>query len=233
MTSLSSVHAAADKFTALRLDIFIANAGIMAGPPGLTQDGYEVQFGVNHLGNTTLLLRLLPVMEQTANLPGADVRYVSLTSLGYKMHPAAGVALDTIRTTQESFIMGAYGRYGQSKLANILTTREVAKRYKGKITAIAVHPGVVKTELVTKLGFVQKAMVYLTNPRGLISPREGCFNTLWAATSDELKHVLADGKTVLVEPVGKPSSGVARCWDDELAAKLWSWTEQVVQESRK
>lgn len=227
LTDLASVHAAADSFTSSRLDIFIANAGIMAGPPGLTKDGYEVQFGINHIGNTALLMRLLPIMEKTTELPDTDVRFVSLTSLGYKMHPSAGIEFNTLKSTQEHMLLGAYGRYGQSKLANVLTAREVRRRYP-KIASVAIHPGVVKTELVTKLGFVQKAMVYVTNPGGLMSPRQGCYNTLWAATSDEMRTKMEKGNVAVFEPVGKATCGTAKCWDNELAQKLWDWTEKEV-----
>ncbi|TQV98373.1 oxidoreductase, short-chain dehydrogenase/reductase family [Cordyceps javanica] len=227
MTSLESIRQAAEAFDAPRLDVFIANAGVMATAPGLTRDGYEHQFGVNHVGNTALLLRLLPVMRATARRPGADVRFVSLTSLGYRAHPPAGVDLATVRTTQEGFAMGTWARYGQSKLANILAAREVARRCP-ELTSVCVHPGVIKTQLVTELGFWQKMLVYVTNPGGLMTPRQGCYNTLWAATAPDVGEALAAGRVAFFEPVRTPNAGDAKCWDEELARAVWDWTENEV-----
>ncbi|KAJ6780367.1 hypothetical protein PWT90_03575 [Aphanocladium album] len=227
MTSLESIRQAAAAFSSPRLDVFIANAGVMATAPGLTADGYENQFGVNHVGNTALLLRLLPVLRATARLPGADVRFVSLTSLGYRAHPPGGIEFDTLRTTQEDFVMGTWARYGQAKLASILVVREMARRFPD-ITSVCVHPGVVKTQLVTELAFWQKMLVYVTNPAGLMTPRQGCYNTVWAATGQDVKETLANSKVAFFEPVKKVNGGDAKCWDDELAKKLWEWTENEV-----
>lgn len=227
MTSLDSIRQAAEAFSSPRLDVFVANAGVMATDPGLTQDGYENQFGINHIGNTALLLRLLPVMQATAKMPGADVRFLALTSLGYRMHPPAGVEFATLRTTQEEFAMGTWSRYGQAKLANILTVREMARRFP-EMTSVCVHPGVVKTGLVTELGFWHKMLVYVTNPTGLVSPRQGCFNTVWAATGKDVKERLGKEKVAFFEPVGKANEGDAKCWDEELAKTLWEWTENEV-----
>ncbi|EJP71034.1 oxidoreductase, short-chain dehydrogenase/reductase family [Beauveria bassiana ARSEF 2860] len=236
MASLASIRQAAASFTSPRLDVFIANAGVMATPPGLTQDGYEYQFGVNHVGNMALLLRLLPVMRATAaaqasssgdSSSSADVRFVALTSLGYRAHPPAGVELASVRTTQEGFSMGTWARYGQSKLANILTARELARRCP-EITCVCVHPGVVKTGLVTELGYWEKMLVYVTNPDGLMTPRQGCYNTVWAATGRGVREAVAEGKVAFFEPVRTPNEGDAKCWDDELAKELWEWTEREV-----
>jgi NAD(P)-dependent dehydrogenase (short-subunit alcohol dehydrogenase family) len=258
MADLASVRAAADTFLSqqTRLDILIANAGVMALPPGLTSDGYEIQFGINHLANTALLLHLLPLLSQTADSSNgadedadadADVRFVALTSPGYKAHSASGIDFDSLRTTQEGLQpMGTWTRYAQSKLANILTAHELGRRFP-KITSVAVHPGVVKTGLVTELGFWQRLLVYVTNPGGMISARQGCFNTLWAATGRDVRERMAGskekrcavtglvcakagGRAALFEPVGVPNVGDDMCWDEELARKLWEWTEKQVGE---
>ncbi|OAA81948.1 NAD(P)-binding domain protein [Akanthomyces lecanii RCEF 1005] len=231
MASLDSIRQAASAFSSPRLDIFIANAGVMATAPGLTQDGFEHQFGVNHVGNAALLLRLLPVLRRTArDVPGADVRFVALTSLGFRAHPPAGIDFATLRTTQEDeagFAMGTWTRYGQSKLANVLLAREVGRRFP-ELTSVCVHPGVVKTQLVAELGFWEKMLVYVTNPGGLMTPRQGCYNTVWAATGEDVREAVAKGDAAFFEPVKKPNAGNAKCWDEELARKLWEWTEEAV-----
>lgn len=225
--SLASIRAAAERFADARLDVFIANAGVMAVDAGLTADGYEVQFGTNHVGNAALLLRLLPVMRRTAAQPGADVRFVALTSLGYRGHPGEGIRFATLRTPQEDMPLGTWGRYGQSKLANVAFAMELARR-EPAITSVAVHPGVVRTELVTELGFWKRALVYVTNPLGLMTPEQGGCNTAWAAAAPGVRAEVAKGKAALFEPVGKAHAGDAACWDEKLAKELWEWTEKEV-----
>lgn len=221
--SLASVRQAAAAFGSGRLDVLVANAGVMATGPGLTADGYEHQFGVNHVGNTALLLRLLPSLRATRG-----ARFVAVTSLAYAAHPPAGVDLATVRTTQAGrFAAGTWARYGQSKLAGILTARELARRCPA-VTSVCVHPGVVKTGLVTGLGFWERMLVYVTNPGGLMTARQGCYNTVWAATGTDVAEAAAMDGVAFFEPVRVPNAGDARCWDDELARELWEWTEREV-----
>ncbi|TQN65451.1 putative oxidoreductase, partial [Colletotrichum shisoi] len=180
LASLASVKAAvAATFAHDRLDILVNNAGIMAGPAGLS-----VYFVTNHLGHAMLVRALLPVLQRTAALPGSDVRVVTLTSLGYQGHPADGIPFSTLRTTQAGppFI-GQWVRYG--KLANILLTRELARRHPS-ITAVAVHPGVVGTGLVANLGLLNRLFVHATNGiagASMLTPERGCWNQAWAAAA--------------------------------------------------
>jgi len=113
LASLRSVRdAVAKTFTHDRLDVLMCNAGIMAAPPGLSADGYEVQFATNHLGHAMVVRQLLPVLLRTARQPGSDVRLLSLTSEGWASHPRPqGVVFDKLRTTQEGFL-GSWVRYG-------------------------------------------------------------------------------------------------------------------------
>jgi len=89
----------------------MCNAGIMASPPALSKDGYEIQFATNHLGHAMLIQELLPLMLTTAKSPSSDVRIVCLTSDGWKGHPANGVSFSTIKTTQDG-AFGGWIRYG-------------------------------------------------------------------------------------------------------------------------
>ncbi|KAK1245936.1 hypothetical protein MKX07_005005 [Trichoderma sp. CBMAI-0711] len=238
LASLESVRQAAEThFKHDRLDIFIANAGILAVPPGLTKDGYEIQFGTNHLGNAALLLRLLPVMLRTARdlVPDAeekdDVRFVAVTSLGYFTHPVNGIDFAGLKTKQENLLLGKWARYGQSKLANVLFTRELGKKFP-QITSVAVHPGVVKTEMITRLGLVDRVLTWGMSPLGMLTPREGAYNTLWAATAADVRGKMRKGEeggeVALFEPVGRPHAGSAKCRSDELAGRLWEWTVEEV-----
>jgi NAD(P)-dependent dehydrogenase (short-subunit alcohol dehydrogenase family) len=225
LASLSSVKAGADAFLAQsdRLDILICNAGIMAVPKGLTKDGYEIQFGTNHMGHALFIKKFLPLLLASAATPNGDARIVILTSLGFQLHPTpAGILFDTLKTPQDLGMAGTWKRYGQSKLANVLTARELARLYP-QLTSVAIHPGVVGTDLVGKLGWANKLLVTVANPRGLLTPVQGAYNQVWAATVEKSK--LKNG--AWYEPVGQPGSrDTSRSKDDELAKRLWEWTEK-------
>lgn len=196
----------------------------MAQPPGLTADGYEIQFGTNHVGHALLIKLLLPTILRTAELPNADVRIVSNTSLGFKGHPSAGIAFKNVRTTQEYPVIGHWIRYGQSKLANILYASELARRYPS-ITSTSVHPGVINTGLVGDLGFLDKALVYVTNVGKMVTPQQGACNQLWAATADKGK--VTNGE--FYEPVGVPGTHDKMSNDEKLAGELWEWTQKELE----
>ena len=108
-SSLQSVSATAQRFLADfdSLDILFANAGVMALPPGLSKDGYEIQFATNHLAHALLLKYLLPLMARMV-ATGRDVRLVTTTSSAFR--GSGGIVYDTLKTTQESFF-GHFRRY--------------------------------------------------------------------------------------------------------------------------
>ncbi|KAF5666487.1 alcohol dehydrogenase Bli-4 [Fusarium circinatum] len=221
LTSIASMRSVAKKFTHDRLDIFIANAGVMA-VDGLTQDGLELQFGVNHVGNATLLMALLPIMQKTAE-HGHKVRFVSVTSLGYAGHPKKGIEFETLHSLQEHLPFGTWSRYGQSKLANIVLAKQLERRYPA-IRSVVVHPGVIATNLVTGLGFWKRMFVYVTNP-SMMTVEQGGYNTAWAATGD----VKRDEAVAFYEPVGKANKGDDMCFSEDLGKKLWEWTEEKIE----
>jgi NAD(P)-dependent dehydrogenase (short-subunit alcohol dehydrogenase family) len=138
LASLASVRACADALLAdgRPFDLVICNAGVMATPFGRTADGFETQFGTNHLGHFVLVNRIAPLMK-----PGA--RLVNLSSAG---HRYSDVDLD-----DPNFEHGPYdpwAAYGRSKTANILFAVEFDRRHTARgIRAAAVHPGGIKTEL--------------------------------------------------------------------------------------
>ncbi|KAK2071266.1 hypothetical protein P8C59_005703 [Phyllachora maydis] len=130
LTSFASIRRAARTFrdAADRLDVLMLNAGVMATPPGLTSEGYELQFGTNHVGHALLTKLLLPTLLSTAARPAADVRVVVLSSAAHMMAPRGGVKLDAV-TSPDCHGMYTWRRYGQSKLANILFARQLALEY--------------------------------------------------------------------------------------------------------
>ncbi|KAH6723578.1 hypothetical protein BKA61DRAFT_465995 [Leptodontidium sp. MPI-SDFR-AT-0119] len=222
LAALSSVHAAAKLFlsTNIRLDILMNNAGIMAVPPGLTADGYEIQFGTNHLGHALLTRLLLPLMLVTAEQPGSDVRIINLTSDSHKRAPVEGIQFDNLRSADQPST--AMMRYGQSKLANILYAKELAKRYPS-IKIAAVHPGVVKTDLqvtMRKSFLLARLLAPVFTYFVGVEVEEGAHNQLWAATAKGVKS----GE--LYYPVGQSVEGTELARNMDLAAELWEWTEK-------
>ena len=228
---LASVKSAAKEFRAKesRLDVLMANAGIMAVPAGLTKDGYEIQFGTNHVGHALLAELLTPLMEATAQKTG-DARVIWTTSLGYKVAPKGGILFSKLKTEQRDIspLMGEWLRYGQSKLANLLYAREYAKHHP-TITSVSIHPGVSATSLVRSLGWFNIAFIYATSWTKMISPEECAWNQQWAATAPVGKGEKEVISGEYYEPVAvhvKPSGDGA---NDKLAEELWRWTEKQLE----
>ncbi|KAH7201006.1 hypothetical protein BKA60DRAFT_165390 [Fusarium oxysporum] len=199
-----------------RLDILMLNAGIMFVPLGRTADGYEIQFGTNHMGHALLTKLLIPLLNKTTRIPGSDVRVVCLASHGHVYLNKGGINYDTLKTDGES--VGLYQCYYQSKLANILWARQLAKTFP-HFTVSAIDPGLVNTELLVKAtGMVW--YLYAVVRCMLITPvAKGVRNQLWASVS---KRVVSGE---YYEPVGKHGLATEEGRDDKLAEKLWEWTE--------
>ena len=238
LTDLTSVKAAAEtiKRDNDRLDILFNNAGIMMHPPGLTKDGYEVQFGTNHVGHFLFTRLLLPLLQHTAADPKNDVRILNLSSEGHKAAPAGGFLPDRVKTEMADH--GSLRRYGQSKLANHLFTTELARRYP-EITTVSIHPGAVATNLSKEyernhpiLASVFAWIIKLVAP----GPAKGALNQTWATVanvegkpgfgSKSEKKLVSGSYYVPVAKVGW-TSGYAK--DAGLAKKLWEWSEDEMQ----
>lgn len=228
LTSLESVKEAARIFSqsSERLDILLLNAGCMAAPAELTKDGYELQFGTNHMGHALLTKLLALVLDRTAAEPDSDVRVVVLTSVGAAVTIAGGIKFECLKTKAEG--MTTWYRYGQSKLANALFARQLAKEHPSWTTA-AVHPGLINTNLGHYLGdwhWVMKRML----PFGgyiLSTVETGTRNQLWAATAP--REGIKTGETYY--PVGDLTTARRTLYynNDTLAKKLWDWTEEELK----
>jgi NAD(P)-dependent dehydrogenase (short-subunit alcohol dehydrogenase family) len=220
LASLKSVKQAADAFTTSsnRLDVLMNNAGIMACPAGLTKEGYEIQFGTNHLGHALLTKLLLPILEKTAETQN-DVRIVNLSSSAHTWAPRGGLVLKDATTDMKRY--STWSRYGQSKLANIYYTRELARRYPS-IKSVAIHPGSVGTGLISGpvasypyVGWLLRRL----HPIVTVSVQEGALNQLWATVSPDVRS------GHFYYPVAKDFSGSEQVRDDAKALNLWEWTE--------
>jgi retinol dehydrogenase 12 len=146
LASLASIAKAAKIVDAAapRLNILINNAGIMMTPAGTTTDGFEVQFGTNHMGHALLTKLLLPKLQSTAKQADAEVRIITLSSVAHEWAPAGGLQLENVRSEQKN--LSTRELYGQSKLANVLYSNELARRYPD-IRCVALHPGSESTNL--------------------------------------------------------------------------------------
>lgn len=184
LADLSSVKQATNEFLSKtdRLDVFYANAGIMAFPPGQTKDGYEIQFGTNHMGHALMIKMLLPLLQRTAEEPNSDVRIINMSSVAYTNATSEGIAFDSLKTPQAKLggmIPGpTWARYGQSKLANMLYARELAKHYP-QIKTVAIHPGFIKTDLFSQTSFLmtQFFRVYVPAGEGWTPVAQGPYNS--------------------------------------------------------
>src|SRR5271154_4148995 len=178
LASLRSVRKAADDLLAQSkaFDAIVANAGVMACPQGKTQDGFETQFGTNHLGHFVFVNRLVPLLK-----PGA--RIVSLSSAG---HQLSDVNLEDPNFERTPY--HAFAAYGRSKTANILYAVALDSRLKGRgVRATAVHPGGIQTELGRHLTpeLVEGIMARWRNSDGEITLRfktvpQGSATSVWS-----------------------------------------------------
>ena len=221
LASFKSVSEAAKKFndSSSRLDILVNNAGIMMVPAGKTEDGFEIQFGTNVMGSFLFTKLLLPKLQSTAKLPGADVRVVNLSSEAHRGQTLGGLILD--ETKMANF--GPSTAYANSKLANILYAREFARRYP-EITSVSVHPGIIAGtalwEPFKNQGFLQNMGSKLAT-MVLPNVEQGTRNQLWAATckKDEIKN----GQ--YYTPIGSASGGSGKASSTAKDAELWDWAE--------
>lgn len=201
-----------------RLDLLIENAGVMMPPYGKTADGFELQIGINHLGHFALTGLL---MERLLETDGS--RVVVVSSLAHK---GAKVDLDDLLWEDRPY--KKWKAYGQSKLANLLFTYELQRRLDqaGAGTIVtAAHPGWTSTNLQQHVGLFS-----FFSPLGAMEPWQGALPTLYAATSPEARGGDYFGPHGFKEIRGFPKKvdSIALSHDEELAAGLWSVSEELV-----
>jgi NAD(P)-dependent dehydrogenase (short-subunit alcohol dehydrogenase family) len=236
LADLSSVRAAADALLAdgRTFDVVIANAGVMACPSGKTKDGFETQFGTNHLGHFVFVNRI-------ASLIKAGGRLVNLASAGHRF---SDVDLDDPNfdhTPYEEFVA-----YGRSKTANVLFAVEFDRRHKAQgIRAAAVHPGGIQTELGRHMTpeITQKliADINANTPAGAApfsfkTIPQGAATSVWAAVitpADEVGGLYCEDCHVAVREDDPKIRGGVRSYalDPERARALWAKSEAMVGET--
>jgi retinol dehydrogenase-12 len=236
LSDLVAVKKSADDFLAKyeKLDVLINNAGVMACPKTLTKDGYENQFGVNHLGHFYFTQTLMPLLAKSG-APEKPSRVINLSSMAqFLFAPVEGIKFDDINGEKHYH---AWERYGQSKLANVLFSNELNQRFKDKnVISIALHPGVItSTGLGRYLSFksVWRMIVAASKRKGGIrmafeqkykSIPQGASTTLVAALDP---HAKAGGYYSDCQETG--GKGLhAKASDSALAKKLWEESETMI-----
>lgn len=197
------------------LDAIVCNAGIMALPQLQQSCGYELQFFTNHIGHFLLVTGLLGQLKEGG-------RVVMLSSEAHRAAPKEGVEFDNLSGAKG---YGAWRAYGQSKLCNILFTKELAKRLDGGRTANAVHPGVIQTNLGRTMPAFARGLLSAASPLFLKDIPQGAATQCYVATNPSLAAVT--GEYFLDCNVAKPS---APAEDPALASRLWSVSERVAAE---
>jgi NAD(P)-dependent dehydrogenase (short-subunit alcohol dehydrogenase family) len=230
LSDLSSVRQAAAEIIAVhpRIDMLINNAGIMACPLMHTADGFEMQFGTNHLGHFLLTCLLVPALKAAGN-----ARIVSLSSGGHRISPVDFDDPNFERRPYHNWLS-----YGQAKTANALFAVGLTKRLqKFGITANAVHPGSIQTELSRHLTEADIEIVKSWSNQGLHieykTASQGAATQVWAAVSPELANVsgqyLEDCHIGVQDDAPTDMTGYAAyALDTGAAEQLWALSEKSV-----
>jgi NAD(P)-dependent dehydrogenase (short-subunit alcohol dehydrogenase family) len=224
LASLSSVERFAGNYADghERLDMLINNAGVMAPPRRLTADGFELQFGTNHLGHFALTARLFTLLVST---PGSRVVNVSSGA-----HRSGRIDFDDLHGERS---YSRWGAYGQSKLSNLLFTFELDRRVRAAVmpvTAVAAHPGYAATNLQSASSSgIEAMMMALGNATLAQSADMGALPTLYAATHPAIEGGAYVGPDGWFEMRGYPRlvDCTAAARDEEAARRLWTISEEL------
>ncbi len=237
--SLAKIGASAAEFLARyeSLDVLINNAGIMACPQGQTEDGFELQFGSNHIGHFYFTQKLMPAL-----LKADSARVVALSSMAHRMSP---VVFDDIQYQHRPY--EKWQAYGQSKTANILFAVGLNERYADQgVEAFAVHPGAIATPLGRHLGeeeiqaLIDANKTSANNPEdversGIKSVEQGAATSCYAATASELSGkggVYLEDCGIALQVSDDPNfRGGVREYALDLAnaQRLWEITEELIR----
>jgi NAD(P)-dependent dehydrogenase (short-subunit alcohol dehydrogenase family) len=241
LASLKSVRTATDKLVAdgRLFEVIIANAGVMATPFGKTEDGFETQFGTNHLGHFVFVNRIAKLIKDGGRL-------VNLSSAGHRF---SDVDLNDPNFETTEYV--PFVAYGRSKTANILFAVEFDRRHRGRgVRATAVHPGGIATELARYMpdGSIEAWLEQIQKDRAAAgeppfefkSVPQGAATSVWAgvvAPADEVGGKYCEdchvGELVPADSEINVSGGGVRAYalDPEKAKALWKKSEEMVGET--
>jgi NAD(P)-dependent dehydrogenase (short-subunit alcohol dehydrogenase family) len=226
LARLASVRAAGQTIVSQHphVDILINNAGVMFTPHNTTADGFELQFGINHLGHFVLTTLLLPTLRAAAATSG-NARVVTVAS---EAHRHWGIDLDDVNFERRGY--DTFLAYGQAKSANILMTVELHRRVGADgITALAVHPGTCATNLGRYLDRATAKKLFAMStetfaPENMKSVAQAAATTVWAATEPSLA---GRGGTYLADC--QIAEAAAAATDVATAQRLWLLSQEWTQ----
>ncbi|XP_046464757.1 retinol dehydrogenase 11-like [Neodiprion pinetum] len=227
LNSLDSVRECAKKIleTEPAIHILINNAGVMMCPKGVTEDGFETQLGTNHLGHFLFTLLLLPMIIQSRKDSDPCCRIINVSSLAHRL--STGINFNDLMS-EKSY--GAISAYCQSKLANVLFTRELAHRLKEAnikgVNTYSLHPGVIKSELSRHLDdsfFRGVRFLYSLVGFMIKTVEQGAQTTLHCALDEQ-----AANETGLYYRECAAVSPSSSAMNKEMAARLWDESVKLV-----
>jgi NAD(P)-dependent dehydrogenase (short-subunit alcohol dehydrogenase family) len=222
LADLGSVRSFAETLDSDRLDLLINNAGLMAPPRRLTKDGFESQFGTNHLGHFALTGLLMPRL-----LAASEPRVVTVSSTA---HRAGQIDFDDLQRERK---YNNWRAYGQSKLANLMFCFELQRRATEAGTSLrsmAAHPGYARTNLQFAAPTTRdKAVMAVTNLLFAQSAEMGALPTLYAATFPDLPGGTFVGPGGLMEQRGHPKvvTAAGKAYDEDTWRRLWEISEEL------
>ena len=240
ISSLKSVNEFVQRFLEKNrpLNILVNNAGIMACPLSYTEDGFESQFGTNHLGHFALAFGLIPALKKGAKLSGKNSRVISVTSIA---HYLADFDFDDFNYKTKNY--NEWEAYGQSKTANVLFAVELTRRYLADgVVANAVMPGGILTGLqkhLTREDMIKRGWI---DENGNINPRfktleQGASTSVWAAVAPELENkgglyledcAISPQRTR--EELATTMNGfLPHAIDAKNAERLWNLSEELIK----
>lgn len=214
LASLASIKSATEELSESleRIDVLINNAGVITIRREETEDRFERQLGVNHLGHFVLTGGLLPLLAKS------EAGRIIVVSSG--AHKIGQMDYDDPQLLKRYTVWGAYGR---SKMANIWFTKELARRLAGStITINALHPGAVSTDIGVNRGTGFGTMLHRMLRPFFLTPEQGSATAVYLATSSEVEG--ASGGYYYKQ---KLAPVTARARDAEEASRFWSWSEHV------
>jgi len=224
LASIRQVEAFADEFISSneKLDVLINNAGVMVPPASRTEEGFELQFGVNFLGHFALSAKLFPLLKKVPRS-----RIVTLSSGAATL--AEAIDFDNLRLEKD---YDQWREYAQSKLACILFSYELDRRIKAAgldMLSLAAHPGVTRTDLQRHIPITQLEGM-LSEFEQVMQPWQGALPSLYAASAPSVKggeFYGPDGKKEFwgYPALSKHTSPAMR--DDALARKLWDFAQRM------
>ncbi|KAH8110293.1 NAD(P)-binding protein [Phellopilus nigrolimitatus] len=227
LASLASVRQAAEEFLSKekKLHVLFNNAGVMYPPVSeLTTDGYDLQFGTNVIGPFYFTTLLLPALfEGAKDSADGKARVVTTSSIGHTMFPA--IDYETLVDTPKRQKLSTHNLYCQTKLANIMFARELAKRFADQgIVSTSCNPGNLRTNLQRyTAGMEKKILFWLCHP-----PALGALTQLWAGTSPET--VDFNGKYLI--PWARVGQASKAATNDGESEKLWNWLDEQIQKAQ-